>query len=331
MKAIVLAGGYGTRLKPLTDDCPKPLLKIAGIPMLDYTVAQLYAYGITDITYTLSYRANDIIHFCSGYRELRQSYVIERHPLGTCGGVKAASGGAGDTFIVLSGDALDDIDLSALLVTHYAADALVTMAVTEADNPSLYGVVGLDGAKVTGFVEKPEDGRYGNLINCGVYVVDRRALRYAPDDEPFDFSRDLFPVLLEKGRLAAYRHPGRWSDIGDVGSYRRANFERAAGGYFARVAHPRVRPLAALRDANLYCGEGTVIEGSVYDSIVGDGVYIAPGVSVRGCVILDRTRVLRSYTNAVIGPGFAVLQDAAAGTAEIFPDTRQNFYENSSN
>lgn len=133
MKAIVLAGGYGTRLKPLTDDCPKPLLKIAGIPMLDYTVAQLYAYGITDITYTLSYRANDIIHFCSGYRELRQSYVVERHPLGTCGGVKAASGGAGDTFIVLSGDALDDIDLSALLVTHYAADALVTMAVTEAD------------------------------------------------------------------------------------------------------------------------------------------------------------------------------------------------------
>lgn len=329
MKAIVLAGGFGSRLKPLTDDCPKPLLKLAGIPMLDYTVAQLHAYGMDDITYTLSYRANDIIAFCSGYKDLRQSYVIERNPLGTCGGVKAASGDAGDTFIVTSGDALNNIDLSEMLRVHYQSEALVTMAVTEVSNPSLYGVVTKEGHRVTGFVEKPEDDRYGNLVNCGVYVLDKRALEYAPRETFFDFSRDLFPIILRKGRLSAYRHNGYWTDIGDIKSYYAANFDMCNGGFYQRIFNPAVQTLSydAVTDSRI--GVGTTVKGFLSNSILGHNIQIADTAVISGCVVLDNATVAGSHFGEVFGDTFSV--HASSGFPVQIDKFSDKFLENSSN
>ena len=332
MKAIVLAGGFGSRLKPLTDSCPKPLLRIAGKQMLDYTVAQLHAYGINDITYTLHYYANDIISFCSGYRELRQGFVTELNPLGTCGGVKAACGGAGDTFIVVSGDVINNIDLSALMVTHYNSDALVTMAVTPVENPSLYGVVRLDGAKVTGFVEKPQDSAFGNLINCGVYVVDRRALRYVPENTVFDFARDLFPILLGKGRLAAYRHEGYWSDIGDFAGYYKTNFDMSGGGFYPRVGNRRVASLSLVPDGSgVYAADTAVLKGYTRNSIVGESSVVDSAASVTDCIVLDGARADGIYSGAIIGRDFVIQVGPEHGVGHTITKTFEKFFENSSN
>lgn len=304
MNAVVLAGGFGSRLKPLTDHCPKPMLPLAGRPMLDYTVAQLHAYGIRNITFTLSYLPEKIIRFVSGYRTVTSSYYIENTPLGTCGGVKAACGSCGGTFIVLSGDALSDIDLAALYARHYESGADITIAAARTINPSLYGVVEADEAGyVRRFVEKPAAYTGEAWVNCGVYCIRKSVLDQVPDNYFFDFSRDLFPALVHNRKLAVYRHPGYWSDIGDYTSYYNANFDMLSGGFYPFVKNTRVTPLGKA-ELESYT-RGAEIRGGAVRSVIEDSVITERG-SVKDCVVLPGARVDGDYERCVIGNGYVI-------------------------
>ncbi len=306
MNAVVLAGGFGSRLKPLTDDCPKPMLPVVGRPMLDYTVAQLHAFGIDRIMFTLGYKAEQILRFISGYASVEAGYYIETTPLGTCGGVKAACGACGSTFFVLSGDALSNIDLAELAAHHHASGAQVTMAVVRVTQPSLYGVVEADArGTVTRFVEKPKRYRGEAWVNSGVYCINKSILDYVPENCKFDFSRDLFPVLVASGELSAYRHEGYWSDIGDVGSYYRSNFDMLSGGFYPFIKNPHINALHGPDAAGSAYDAHATINGACNRSIVGNAIIEATG-AVDGCIVMDGAVVRDKRRNSIIGADFTV-------------------------
>ncbi|MCL2676012.1 MAG: sugar phosphate nucleotidyltransferase [Firmicutes bacterium] len=235
MNAVIMAGGYGSRLKPLTDALPKPMLNICNRPMIDYCVAQLAYYGLRDIVFSLGYSPERIIERAIGYVGIKTRFLVEDIPLGTLGGVKAAVDKLSDVFVVISGDGLNDIDLNALLNRHLAAKAEVTVAVKEVDDPSLYGVANLgDDGFIKGFVEKPHDIKSAAFVNCGTYAINKSALSYIARAN-CDFAKDLFPLLVARGKLGYYKHRGYWRDVGDFASYYHANFEMLGGGFFPSV------------------------------------------------------------------------------------------------
>lgn len=311
MNAVVLAGGLGSRLLPLTLNVPKPMLPLANVPMLDYSLAHLVSAGVTDIVFTLGHYSEQIKEFCSGYTGIDCKFIVEDSPLGTAGGVRAAGEFLDDTFIVLSGDAVEDIDFSALLHKHYTSGALVTMAVTKVDDPSLYGVVELDGyGSITGFCEKPKIGEAkSNLVNCGIYIIDKSVLQYIPRDVKYDFSRDLFPQILQMGKLSAYIHDGYWCDIGDHRSFYQANFYLSGGGFFPPIQNlKRYKYSSYLTGGiggNLISSSASLV-GACRSSIVGHGARIASGASVDNCIIMDNAVVTGRYLNAIIGQNYSI-------------------------
>lgn len=231
MNAIVLAGGQGKRLRPLTDVTPKPMLKVAGRPILDYVTAQLAAQSVDRIIYTLGYLAEQIEDYVKTYEGVAAQCITEKQPLGTCGAVVGALDRLDDCFIVVSGDCISDVDLVEMEQAHIKYGAEATIAVTEVKNPTLYGVVSEDGGRITEFHEKPDDDRYGNLVNAGIYILNKSALKNVRKNSFVDFSKDLFPELLKNGSLYAYRHKGYWSDVGDFDSLRAANRKFSNDGF----------------------------------------------------------------------------------------------------
>ncbi len=230
MKAVIMAGGVGSRLRPLTDRIPKPMVKIIDKPVLEYTVRQLASCGITDICMTLCYRPSVITrHFKDGAKVgVNIKYHIEKTPLGTAGGVAAAVKGEEGPFLVISGDAFTDMDFSELIDYHREKGGLVTMAVTNVKDPTSFGVVYRDGdGKVVKFEEKPEKP-LSHTVNMGVYVMDKAALDLVPKNMKFDFAKDLFPLI--EGRLYAMETDCYWSDIGTLSSYYLTNAFVASDG-----------------------------------------------------------------------------------------------------
>ena len=224
MNAIVLAGGRGSRLMPLTENLPKPLLDVAGRPILDYVLSHLNFYSISRVVLSLGYKAEKIISRYASGEQPNYFCVTESTPLGTLGGVKFAERFLDDTFVVVSGDCLCNVDIEKMIDQHLNSRSLVTMAVTEVKDPRLYGVVSCDGqGKVISFHEKPRDAGFGKLVNMGIYVVNKSVLSKVPKGAKFDFSLDLFPMLLKERALGAYYHDGYWSDVGDIKSYLKAN------------------------------------------------------------------------------------------------------------
>lgn len=232
MNAIILAGGRGTRLAPLTDLTPKPLLEVAGRPILDYVVGQLIRYGFREIVFTAGYLAEQIERRANQYKDIKAVCIAEKEALGTAGAVKNAEKYLGDTFVVMSGDCISDIDLSAMLAAHKRKNADITIASAAVKDPTLYGVIsaGSDG-RIIDFHEKPKDASFGTTVNAGVYVVSKRALSGIERGVFYDFSKQLFPKLLPLGGLYEYRHYGYWSDLGDFAGYYAAG-AKFAGGYF---------------------------------------------------------------------------------------------------
>ncbi|MCL2255471.1 MAG: nucleotidyltransferase family protein [Firmicutes bacterium] len=244
MNAIVLAGGFGARLAPLTDETIKPMLNIAGSPMIDYCIKTLKKANINDIVFALHHNSeeveNHIFKEASRDTYLKENsrlvdlvnypfyrFSIEPTPLGTAGSVKHAEHLLHDEFVVISGDCLINIDINEMVDSHRKSGAALTMAVKSSDNVHLYGVpeFGEDGL-VTNYVEKPQN-EIGNkerkFVNCGVYVVSKSALDFVPKNQKFDFSKNLFPILLEKKLLNAHVFNGYWFDIGSFEQYVTAN------------------------------------------------------------------------------------------------------------
>ena len=226
MNAVIMAGGKGTRLAPLTDHAPKPLMPIIDKPILHYIIELLKKHGIADISVTLGYMAHKIVEAFGDGRDLGVNlhYVIEKEPLGTAGSVKTAALGFDDDFLVISGDAYTDFDLTQLIDFHRSHGKLATIAATRVEDPSAFGVMLLNSAgKVRSFIEKPRVP-ISDIVSTGIYVFKRDILKKIPAGFQ-DFARNVFPTI--PGQIYAKIMSGYWSDIGTLLSYYNTNYHVA--------------------------------------------------------------------------------------------------------
>jgi NDP-sugar pyrophosphorylase family protein len=232
LKGIILAAGEGTRLRPLTADRPKPMLPVDNRPVLEHTIAWLKAHGVRDLAINLHYKPRAISDYFGDGGEfgVNITYSHEDHLLGTAGAVKRLGGFFDHTFVVVYGDVLTDLDLTAMVARHWAKGGIATIALYRVDNPTARGLVDTaEDGSILRFVEKPRPEEvFTDLANAGVYVLEPEIVDYIPRQGPYDFGRELFPSLLDGGVLL-FGYPLAESeyliDIGSPDSYRRAQRE----------------------------------------------------------------------------------------------------------
>jgi mannose-1-phosphate guanylyltransferase / phosphomannomutase len=294
MKAVVMAGGEGTRLRPLTSNQPKPMVPIVGKPCMEHILELLREHGLTDVIVTVAFLPQAIRSYFGEGDTLGMSigYSVEESPLGTAGSVRLAARQLDETFLVISGDALCDVDLGELIAFHKERGAAVTIGLKSVDNPLEFGIVVTDEeGRIERFLEKPSWGQvFSDTINTGIYVLEPEVLKHVPTDRPYDFSKELFPYLLEMGRpLYGYVMDGYWQDVGDLDQYRQANFDALDEKVRLNIPGIRIR-------GNVWLGEGVEIadldqvEGP---ALIGNYSRIAPGASVGEHSVLSNTVTLR--------------------------------------
>jgi mannose-1-phosphate guanylyltransferase len=301
MQAIVLVGGEGTRLRPLTDDVPKPALTLVDRPFLAYMIEWLAAHGVTEAVLACGFLP-DVLREALGDGEhagVRLTYVTEPERRGTAGAIRFAADSLGDdlddSFLALNGDVLTDLDLTALIGAHREREARATIALYPVEDSAAYGLVGVDPAgQVTEFVEKTGEAVPGE-INAGAYFLERSVLDLIPPGREVSIEREVFPHLVGDG-LGALRLDGYWMDIGTPERYLQASWDILEG----RVA-TRVRPTApgllvgpgADIEAGALVGPRAVVsagcriaaEARVCDSVLLDGCQVGAGASVCGAVL----------------------------------------------
>lgn len=235
MHAVIMAGGRGTRLQPLTRRLPKPMLQLLDRPMMEYIVELLAMHEIRDMTVTVCYMPEAIRgYFGNGSKwDVNIRYQEEPNPLGTAGGVKLACTGINDTVLVMSGDGLTDFDLKEAIEVHRQRKSLATLLLAKVECPLGYGVVNLnENREIVRFVEKPKTWVKGQpyYINTGIYILEPEILAYIPEDRPFDFGHDLFPHLLEMGiPILGHEAEGYWSDVGTLHQYYQSQIDMISG------------------------------------------------------------------------------------------------------
>lgn len=294
LQAIIMAGGEGVRLRPLTSHTPKPLCPLLGEPVMGYAVKLLKAHGVSDIGATLWFQPQKIRRaFHKGERYgVKLKYFEEKEPVGTAGSVKLAKKLLSDTFFVLSGDGLTDCDLTEAMRFHKEKKALATLVLKRVSIPLPYGVVLTDGdSRVIRFIEKPDWKRvFSNLVNTGVYILEPDIFDYIPDTGTPDFGKDVFPALLSGGLpVYGYETEGYWCDVGDQRAYLQAQTDLFQG----KVQLPHASGI----HENAQLAPSVKVEG---DCFIGDGAIIGPGAVIRNAVIGSR---------AYIGPG-AVIENS---------------------
>lgn len=224
LRAVILCGGQGTRLKPITYEIPKPLLPMHGKPILEHLLDLFKKYEINEIILAVGYLKEKIKeHLGNGNKYgVRMSYIEEAAPLGTAGPLKLAEEFLKETFIVSNGDELKDIDVKEMLDQHKATNALVTIALTEVPEPEFYGVALLEGNKILEFIEKPpHEEAPSHFINAGFYIMEPEVLKYIPEGFAM-LERDVFPNIAKEGRLYGYKFKGQWFDTGTMERYEQA-------------------------------------------------------------------------------------------------------------
>ncbi|MFN2590987.1 MAG: sugar phosphate nucleotidyltransferase [Actinomycetota bacterium] len=321
MNAVVMAGGQGTRLRPLTSNQPKPMLPILGQPMMQHVVRLARSHGLTDVVATVQFLASIIRNYLGDGSDLGVDlhYVTENEPLGTAGSVKNAERLLDERFVILSGDSLTDVDLTELVKFHESKGAAITVTLKQVPDPLEFGIViADDDGRIDRFLEKPGWGEvFSDTINTGIYVMEREVLSEVPDDEEFDFSKDLFPKLLERGvPMYGYVTDRYWTDVGTLETYMAAQraaldrdvdieidgFEMEGGiwlGEGAEVdpdavvrgpvyvgADARVEAGATIREYTVL-GRGAVVKSgsSLHRAVVHDYAYVGGTASLRGCVL----------------------------------------------
>jgi mannose-1-phosphate guanylyltransferase/phosphomannomutase len=303
VKAVVMAGGEGTRLRPLTSNQPKPMVPIVGKPCMEHILELLKAHGVDEVIVTLAFMPQAIRSYFGDGESLGLAveYSVEESPLGTAGSVRLASEKLDETFLVISGDALCDVDLTELVKAHRKKEAAVTIGLKSVDNPLEFGIVVTDeDGRIERFLEKPSWGQvFSDTINTGIYVLEPECLRHIPDDRPYDFSKELFPLLLEMGRpLYGHVFDGYWQDIGNLDQFRQANFD--ALDERVRLNIPGIR----LR-GNIWLGEGVDVDDLASiegPAILGNYCRIAPDASVGAHSVLSASVTLleRAHTERCV-------------------------------
>jgi len=313
MQAVVMAGGEGSRLRPLTLNRPKPMVPIANRPVMGHIIELLKRHHINDITATLQYRADDIQnYFGDGANwDVALHYSVEPRPLGTAGSVKFAERflSREEPFVIISGDALTDLNISEIVAFHKRVGAAVTITLYRVPNPLEYGVINVDAdGRINRFLEKPSWGEViSDTVNTGIYVISPEILDLIEPGEQFDFSKDLFPLLMKQGApLYGYVADGYWCDVGNI-----AEYFRATGDLLSR----RVNVGEFGRDIGneIYVEEDVEIAGDakLFGPIfLGRGTRIKSGVAIQGptvirpfCIVDNRAHIDRSiiWRNVYIG------------------------------
>ncbi len=320
MKAVILVGGEGTRLRPLTCNITKAMVPILNKPFLEHMIGYLKEHGVEDIILAMGYSPDPVqSYFGDGTRlGVRMTYLVEESPLGTAGAVKKAEALLGEPFFVFNGDVLTEIDLAAMVRRHQEIRPRVSIALTPVDDPTIYGVVETDtGGRVERFIEKPnQDEVTSNLINAGVYILEPEVLQHIPAATPFMFEHHLFPQLLEMGEvILSYPSDAYWIDIGTPEKYLKAHHDLLLGWGDNGVR--RGKGSKVHRTAR--------IEGPV---LIGDECIIAEGVRVKGptvlgarCVLAKRAVVEGSvlWHDTKIGEG-AILSSCVVGSHSCVQD-----------
>jgi mannose-1-phosphate guanylyltransferase/phosphomannomutase len=321
VKAVIMAGGEGTRLRPLTSNQPKPMMPLANRPMMEHVVHLLKRHGFEDVVVTVAYQANAIRTYFGNGSEfgVRMVYATEETPLGTAGSVRNAMDELDEPFLVISGDVLTDIDLGAIVRFHEERGAMATIGLKSMENPLEFGIVitRADGS-IERFLEKPTWGQvFSDTINTGIYVLSPEVFDWIQPDVSVDFSSEVFPALLEADKpIFGYVLDGYWEDVGTLEAYVKAHqdvldgrvhveipgFRLGEGVWLgegseidpaARVTGPAVIGDYCRVEAGAELGEYTVIGNNVRvgpdafleRSVVHDNVYLGPGVRARGAIV----------------------------------------------
>ncbi len=312
MRAVVLVGGFGTRLRPLTSTIPKPMLPVGHLPIIERLVANLARSGVTEVTLALGFKPEPFVSAfpdgtCAGI-DLR--YAVEPEPLDTAGAIRFAAEAAGidDTFVVVNGDVLTDLDVSALVEFHRSHRAEGTIHLTPVSDPSAFGVVALhaDG-RVERFIEKPPAGTApSNLINAGTYVLEPSVLARIPAGQKVSIERSTFPALVADGGLFAMATDDYWLDTGRPELYLQANLD-VVGGRRAHdhctAVHPDASVAAdAVIDASVVGARAQVGAGAVVrNSVLLPDAVVAAGAVVTDSSVMGRVGEGAELRNSVLG------------------------------
>ena len=316
MIGVIMAGGKGTRLYPLTANRPKPLVEVLGKPVIDYVSDALLDAGITDVILTTGYQGEGLISLVEDWNNNKSgkfSVSNEDRPMGTAGSVKLLQDKLTETFIVASGDAILSSNLSNLISAHKLSNAKVTMALWEVDDPTQFGIVGLSsqiGGKInpelsegyiTKFLEKPSlEDAFSNVINAGLYIIEPEVLEHIPFDTKYDFSKELFPKLLELGwPLYAMKLDGLWFDVGTPSELIRAQNELIA----KRIELPFTIPPGKLTSQSGYIFDTAETQSKIIESVICHQSLVGKDCSIENSLVMNNS-IIGDNTiikNSVIG------------------------------
>jgi NDP-sugar pyrophosphorylase family protein len=337
MKAVILAGGEGTRLRPLTLTLPKPVVPVVDRPFLTHQLDLLSRIGVTEVVFSIAYQPDRVRRvFGDGERIGRRiHYAVEETPLGTGGAVRNAVPFLDDTTIVFNGDVLTDVDLPAVVERHRASGARATLVLTPVSNPSAYGLVETDPqGRVLRFIEKPQPSQITtDTINAGIYVLETSSLDLMPAGVNYSIERGFFPGLLERGdHVGAFVHRGYWIDIGTPEKYLQVHRDVLGGRFPVPLdgvprsggwvhAEARIEPGAELAGP-FYVGPGCDVRAGAAigpDAVLTRAVTVEEGARVRDSVVWEGTRIGEGATveGALVGASVRLGRRSSTGAGSV--------------
>ncbi len=341
MKAIIIAGGLGTRLRPLTYNMPKPVVPLANKPFIMHQIELLKKFGVSEVILNLHYLPESIRNIIDEEAILgvKVDYSLEEHPLGTAGAVKNAEQFFDkDPLIVLNGDIFTDINIEKMMKFHRAKKAKVTLALTRVEDPTSYGLVILDGdGRVLEFREKPSwEHVTANTINAGIYIIEPDVFKLVPKGKEFSFERQLYPMLLEKGeKMYGFVTDAYWMDIGSPAKYLAAHRDILSGDVLAGVPGKKISgniwvednavisASAKVKGPALIGSECSLADEAVLEEFVvlGYGVKVGKGSRLKNCVIHRETVINEGVKieNSILGAG-CVIEDFSAISGAVLAD-----------
>jgi mannose-1-phosphate guanylyltransferase/phosphomannomutase len=333
MKAVVMAGGEGSRLRPLTSNRPKPLVPVANRPIMGHILEKLALHGFTDVVATLHYLPDEVQNSMGDGSEhgVRLTYSVEDAPLGTAGSVKQAEALVkGGTFLIVSGDALTDCDLTAALMAHRSRGSIATIVLSRVPNPLEFGIVITDeSGRITRFLEKPGWGEvFSDTVNTGIYILEPEVLRRMEQGRPYDWSTDIFQALVDEG-APVYGHVSEdyWCDVGTIQPYMEAQRQVLSGQTALVPAGTEVSP-------GVWVGEGTVIDGSAHlvppvcigsNSRIKRGAQIGPYTAVGDSTLVEEGAVIERsvvWDSCYIGLDACVRSAVVCSRVTVKRDTK---------
>ena len=358
MQAVIMAGGFGTRLRPLTCNIPKPMIPLVNKPIMEHVINLLKSHSITDIIVLLYFQSEKITSYFKDGKEfgVKISYIKPESDFGTAGAVRCASHLLKERFIVISGDLATDFDLRKSVDFHDKNKGDLTLLLKSVENPLQYGVVIIDEKnRITQFLEKPTWGEvFSDLINTGIYIIEPEILKNIPQNEEYDFSKNLFPLLLNKGaNLLGYEASGYWIDVGNLNDYLKAHYDALTGSFKVQFSgrneknyfigkNTHIHTDAIIEGKALFSDQCTVGKNSIirnsfigyntkigknskiYNSIIWDNVEIGDNVTISGDVITSKTKIKDHaylFEKVFIGENCKIEENARIkANVKIWPD-----------